>query len=127
MSRHATRALLERYGDPDATAAPATAYEVRTLTGGPLDALAERHGLLPMTVTEAHDLTAPGHPRRERFVRVVLPDGTAYRTADHLTVLPLTPRPSSTAPPPHWASTPTPSWTSAPSAPAATVSRSTGP
>lgn len=41
-----------------------------------------------MTVTEAHDLTAPGHPRRKRFVRVALPDGTAYRTADHLTVLP---------------------------------------
>ncbi|MGN9762397.1 cytochrome P450 [Streptomyces sp. SD31] len=87
------RALLERYGDPDATAPaddePTTAYEVRTLTGGPLDALAERHGLLPMTVTEAHDLTAPGHPRRKRFVRLALPDGVTYRTADHLTVLPV--------------------------------------
>ncbi|MDN0197688.1 cytochrome P450 [Streptomyces sp. S.PNR 29] len=84
-------ALLERYGDPEATAPadePATAYEVRTLTGGPLDALAERHGLVPMTVTEAYDLTAPGHPRRKRFVRVALPDGVSYRTADHLTVLP---------------------------------------
>ncbi|MGW3116572.1 bifunctional cytochrome P450/NADPH--P450 reductase [Streptomyces sp. NPDC001107] len=85
-------ALLAQYGDPDATAVadePTTAYEVRTLTGGPLDALAERHGLLPMTVTEAYDLTAPGHARRKRFVRVALPDGTAYRTADHLTVLPV--------------------------------------
>lgn len=85
-------ALLETYGDPDATDAepvePTTAYEVRTLTGGPLDVLVERHGLVPMTVTEARDLTAPGHPRRKRFVRVALPDGTAYRTADHLTVLP---------------------------------------
>ncbi|WP_406119220.1 cytochrome P450 [Streptomyces sp. NBC_00989] len=86
-------ALLETYGDPDAMAAaepaePATGYEVRTLTGGHLDALAERHALIPMTVTEAHDLTAPGHPRRKRFVRVALPDGTTYRTADHLTVLP---------------------------------------
>ncbi|MFE7169338.1 cytochrome P450 [Streptomyces sp. NPDC057616] len=85
-------ALLERYGDPDATAPaddePSAAYEVRILTGGPVDALAERHGLVPMTVTEAYDLTAPGHPRRKRFVRVALPDGTAYRTADHLTVLP---------------------------------------
>ncbi|GGX30217.1 cytochrome P450 [Streptomyces lomondensis] len=85
-------ALLERYGDPDATAPdadePTAAYEVRTLTGGPLDALAERHGLVPMRVTEAHDLTAPGHPRRKRFVRVALPDGVTYRTADHLTVLP---------------------------------------
>ena len=87
------KGLLEHYGDPDATAPtadePTTAYEVRTLTGGPLDALAERHGLVPMTVTEAHDLTAPGHPRRKRFVRVALPDGTAHRTADHLTVLPV--------------------------------------
>ncbi|MFI9758799.1 cytochrome P450 [Streptomyces sp. NPDC051963] len=85
-------ALLERYGDPDAVAeadVPDTAYEIRTLTGGPLDALADRHGLVPMTVTEASDLTAPGHPRRKRFVRVALPEGVAYRTADHLTVLPV--------------------------------------
>ncbi|MFE0474188.1 cytochrome P450 [Streptomyces sp. NPDC058947] len=84
--------LLERYGDPDATAPqngePTAAYEVRTLAGGPLDALAARHGLVPMRVTEAHDLTAPGHPRRKRFLRVALPDGVTYRTADHLTVLP---------------------------------------
>ncbi|WP_328420241.1 cytochrome P450 [Streptomyces sp. NBC_00443] len=86
-------ALREQYGDPDAIVPvdddePTTAYEVRTLAGGPLDALAERHGLVPMTVTEAYDLTAPGHPRRKRFVRVALPDGVTYRTADHLTVLP---------------------------------------
>ncbi|MDC0765453.1 cytochrome P450 [Streptomyces sp. HD] len=85
-------ALLERYGDPDAVAPaddePTTAYEVRTLTGGPLDALADRHGLVPMKVTEADDLTAPGYPRRKRLVRVALPDGVTYRTADHLTVLP---------------------------------------
>ncbi|CAL9345728.1 Bifunctional cytochrome P450_NADPH--P450 reductase [Streptomyces sp. enrichment culture] len=84
-------ALLERHGDPEAAApatGPAAAYEVRTLTGGPLDALAERHGLVPMTVTEVRDLTAPGHPRRKRFVRVALPEGVTYRTADHLAVLP---------------------------------------
>ncbi|MEV4338961.1 cytochrome P450 [Streptomyces sp. NPDC049590] len=85
-------ALLARYGDPDAgpgtPAEPAHAYAVRTLTGGPLDALAERHGLVPMTVTEAHDLTAPGHPRTKRFLRIALPEGVTYRTADHLTVLP---------------------------------------
>ncbi|MER5719420.1 cytochrome P450 [Streptomyces sp. NPDC002132] len=87
-------ALLERYGDPEAAATapdaeePTAAYEVRALTGGPLDALAARHGLMPMTVTEAHDLTAPGHPRRKRFLRLALPEGTSYRTADHLTVLP---------------------------------------
>ncbi|WP_030607361.1 cytochrome P450 [Streptomyces fulvoviolaceus] len=84
-------ALLQSYGDPDAVASeaePAAAYEVRTLAGGPLDALAERHDLVPMTVTEAHDLTAPGHPRLKRFVRLALPAGTTYRTADHVTVLP---------------------------------------
>lgn len=87
-------ALLERYGDPYAAAAapgdgePTAAYEVRALANGPLDALAARHGLVPMTVTEAHDLTAPGHPRRKRFLRLALPEGTSYRTADHLTVLP---------------------------------------
>ncbi|MEU6767382.1 cytochrome P450 [Streptomyces sp. NPDC046853] len=87
-------ALLERYGDPDAqdapdAAAPPDAYEVRELTGGPLDALAARHGLVPMTVDEAYDLTAPGYPRRKRFVRLTLPDGVTYRTGDHLTVLPV--------------------------------------
>ncbi|MFG3200565.1 cytochrome P450 [Streptomyces sp. NPDC048192] len=84
-------ALLREYGDPDAAAPaeePATAYEVRTLTGGPLDALAARHDLVPMTVTEAYDLTAPGHPRTKRFLRIALPEGVTYRTADHLTVLP---------------------------------------
>lgn len=84
--------LLTRYGDPDAVdgvpAEPDHAYTVRTLAGGPLDALAERHGLVPMAVTEAYDLTAPGHPRTKRFLRVALPEGVTYRTADHLTVLP---------------------------------------
>ncbi|MER5791380.1 cytochrome P450 [Streptomyces sp. NPDC001980] len=83
-------ALLEHYGDPDAvsTPEPSAGYEVRTLTGGPLDALAERHGLVPMTVTEAYDLTAPGYSRTKRFLRIALPEDVTYRTADHLTVLP---------------------------------------
>ncbi|MEV6835608.1 cytochrome P450 [Streptomyces sp. NPDC051133] len=86
-------ALLTEYGDPGAAQGapadePAHGYEVRTLSGGPLDALAERHELVPMTVTEARDLTAPGHPRTKRFLRVALPEGVTYRTADHLTVLP---------------------------------------
>lgn len=82
--------------DPDARRAierPApcatSAYEVRTLTGGPLHAVAERHGLTPMTVTEAYDLTAPGHSRTKRCVRLAPPEGTTYRTGDHLTVLPV--------------------------------------
>ncbi|MER6128525.1 hypothetical protein ABT173_39375 [Streptomyces sp. NPDC001795] len=42
-----------------------------------------------MAVTEAYDLTAPGHPRLKRFVRLALPEGTPYRTGDHVTVLPV--------------------------------------
>ncbi|MCX5384271.1 cytochrome P450 [Streptomyces sp. NBC_00083] len=88
-------ALLERYGDPDsggATAEPVeAAYTVTEITGGPRQALAARHGLMEMTVTEARDLTAPGHPRPKRFLRLALPDGVGYRTADHLAVLPANP------------------------------------
>ncbi|KAA6212700.1 cytochrome P450 [Streptomyces albofaciens JCM 4342] len=86
--------LLVRYGDPATIGASAaadatdTSYTVREVTGGPLDALAARHGLQPMTVTEAYDLTAPGHPRVKRFLRLALPEGVTYRTADHLAVLP---------------------------------------
>ncbi|MEU9125717.1 cytochrome P450 [Streptomyces sp. NPDC048506] len=85
--------LLTRYGDPasigaDAPAAEDTGYTVTELTGGPLDALAARHDLTPMTVTEAYDLTAQDWPRPKRFLRLALPDGVEYRTADHLAVLP---------------------------------------
>ncbi|MGY0488688.1 bifunctional cytochrome P450/NADPH--P450 reductase [Streptomyces sp. WG-D5] len=85
-------ALLERYGDPEATAAdaaaPTSSFEVREIAGGPLDAAAAHHGLVPLTVTETRELTAPGHPRVKRFVRLALPEGVSYRTGDHLAVLP---------------------------------------
>ncbi|WP_217195895.1 cytochrome P450 [Streptomyces buecherae] len=85
-------ALLERYGDPAATGqeepAARPGYTVAEVRGGPLDALVERHGLTPMTVTEAHDLTAPGHCKPKRFLRLDLPAGTGYRTGDHLALLP---------------------------------------
>ncbi|NVK76950.1 cytochrome P450 [Streptomyces morookaense] len=86
--------LLERYGDPSAAAGEpdvepdGPAYTVTEVTGGPLTALAARHGMQPMTVTEAYELTDPAHPRTKRFVRLALPDDVEYRTADHLTVLP---------------------------------------
>lgn len=89
------RSLLEHYGDPDTvgtapddTRTDGPDYAVTEITGGPLDALAARHDMLPMTVTEAYELTDPAHPRTKRFLRLALPDGTSYRTADHLTVLP---------------------------------------
>ncbi|MFI0902751.1 cytochrome P450 [Streptomyces sioyaensis] len=85
--------LLARYGDPATigaaqAAAEDTGYTVTEITGGPLDALAARHDLVPMTVTEAYDLTAEDWPRPKRFLRIALPDGVGYRTADHLAVLP---------------------------------------
>ncbi|NEB77941.1 cytochrome P450 [Streptomyces sp. SID14478] len=85
-------ALLERYGDPDATdvpPAPTATYEIREITGGARDLAAARHGLAPLTVTEAYDLTAADHPRTKRFLRLALPAGTTYRSGDHLTVLPV--------------------------------------
>ncbi|TJZ57067.1 cytochrome P450 [Streptomyces piniterrae] len=85
--------LLTRYGDPASIGAGASAdqdtcYTVTEVTGGPLDALAARHDLAPMTVTEAYDLTAQDWPRPKRFLRIALPEGVTYRTADHLAVLP---------------------------------------
>ncbi|UFQ19595.1 MULTISPECIES: bifunctional cytochrome P450/NADPH--P450 reductase [Streptomyces] len=89
--------LLRRYGDPEsvgaadaAATAPACAYDVVEVTGGPLDALAARHGTAAMTVVESTDLVDGTHPlaRPKRFLRVALPDGVTYRTGDHLTVLP---------------------------------------
>ncbi|MFG2206567.1 bifunctional cytochrome P450/NADPH--P450 reductase [Streptomyces sp. NPDC048638] len=88
--------LLARYGDPasigaGAPAAADTGYTVTEITGGPLDALAARHDLVEMTVTESYDLTAPDWPRPKRFLRIALPEGVGYRTADHLAVLPANP------------------------------------
>ncbi|MFK4071564.1 bifunctional cytochrome P450/NADPH--P450 reductase [Streptomyces sp. NPDC029674] len=90
-------ALLREYGDPESVGAAADAtapvrvYDVVEVSGEPLDALDARHGTVPMTVTETADLADPSHPlaRPKRFLRVALPDGVTYRTADHLSVLPV--------------------------------------
>ncbi|MFJ9844073.1 bifunctional cytochrome P450/NADPH--P450 reductase [Kitasatospora sp. NPDC101155] len=83
-------ALLERYGDADAPAVrqEEAAYTVTELVGGPLDALAARHGMGELTVTAVDSLTDPDYHRVKRLVRLALPEGVEYRTADHLTVLP---------------------------------------
>ncbi|MET8814987.1 cytochrome P450 [Streptomyces sp. NPDC004549] len=87
-------ALLDEYGDPATVGAvPETpsdspAYTVTEVTGDALDALAARHGMTAMTVTETGSLTRTGYPRAKRFVRLALPEGETYRTADHFTVLP---------------------------------------
>ncbi|MFD4660609.1 cytochrome P450 [Kitasatospora sp. NPDC058444] len=83
-------ALLARHGDADAPAAarPEAAYSVTEVTGGPLAALAARHDTAELTVTAVGSLTDPGYHRVKRLVRLALPEGTGYRTADHLAVLP---------------------------------------
>ncbi|MFG2916858.1 bifunctional cytochrome P450/NADPH--P450 reductase [Kitasatospora sp. NPDC048298] len=82
--------LLARYGDADAPAAarPEAAYSVTEVTGGPLAALAARHDMAELTVTAVGSLTDPAYHRVKRLVRLALPQGAEYRTADHLTVLP---------------------------------------
>ncbi|MEU3573231.1 cytochrome P450 [Kitasatospora sp. NPDC036755] len=83
-------ALLARHGDTDAPAGPEpeAAYSVTEVTGGPLAALAARHGMAELTVTAVGSLTDPAYHRVKRLVRLALPEGAGYRTADHLTVLP---------------------------------------
>ncbi|WP_427919198.1 bifunctional cytochrome P450/NADPH--P450 reductase [Streptomyces sp. cg40] len=85
-------ALLAHAGDPGSVGGGAppekSGYLVTEVTGAPRDALAARHGMTALTVTEARSLTAPDYPRVKRFVRVALPPGQTYRTADHLAVLP---------------------------------------
>ncbi|MFF2079701.1 bifunctional cytochrome P450/NADPH--P450 reductase [Kitasatospora sp. NPDC058162] len=82
--------LLARHGDAAAAAVPReeAGYTVTELVGGPLHALAARHGMSELTVTAVGSLTDPGYHRVKRLVRLALPEGTDYRTADHLTVLP---------------------------------------
>ena len=55
--------------------------------------LQSRHGLEPMTVVSAHELVDTTHPlgRSKMFLRLELPAGTTYRTADHLALLPQNP------------------------------------
>lgn len=87
--------LLAEYGDPDSTAEPSAdetpGCQVTELGEDRFAPLAERHGLAAMTVTAVGDLTDPAHPsaRYKRFVQLELPAGTAYRTGDHLAVLPV--------------------------------------
>ncbi|MFJ3876351.1 cytochrome P450 [Streptomyces sp. NPDC090077] len=89
-------ALLDRHADPAATAGPAAGeglYELQDAPGSVLDGLAERHGVQPMQVLEAYELVDTEHElgRSKRFLKLRLPDGVTYRTADHLAVLPRNP------------------------------------
>ncbi|MCD9195299.1 bifunctional cytochrome P450/NADPH--P450 reductase [Streptomyces albireticuli] len=95
-------ALLDRYGDPAAVPVPRTEpekgqdqdlYELQDTPGSVTGGLAERHGVRPMEVLEAYELVDTGHAlgRPKRFLKLRLPDGVTYRTADHLAVLPRNP------------------------------------
>ncbi|MGW2466922.1 bifunctional cytochrome P450/NADPH--P450 reductase [Streptomyces bauhiniae] len=95
-------ALLDRYGtETEGAAAPAAEpedegeglYELEDTTESVMDGLAARHGVQPMEVLEAYELVDTDHElgRSKRFLRLRLPEGVTYRTADHLALLPSNP------------------------------------
>ncbi|MFF9156709.1 bifunctional cytochrome P450/NADPH--P450 reductase [Streptomyces sp. NPDC014846] len=92
--------LLERYGDATADAAAAAEpeegqglYELEDATDSVTGGLAARHGVQPMEVLDARELVDTDHElgRSKRFLRLRLPEGVTYRTADHLAILPSNP------------------------------------
>lgn len=99
-------ALLDEYGsaadpsavrvqvDPAIVAAPREPlYRIDDARDGVLGELVARHGLMPMEVLRTRELVDLSHPlgRSKRFLRLRLPEGVTYRTADHLAVLPKNP------------------------------------
>ncbi|MEW2292888.1 cytochrome P450 [Streptomyces sp. NPDC006743] len=93
-------ALLERYGDATAGAGAAAEpedgqglYELEDATDSVIGGLAARHGVQPMEVLDAYELVDTDHElgRSKRFLRLRLPEGVTYRTADHLAILPSNP------------------------------------
>ncbi|GAA4020792.1 cytochrome P450 [Allokutzneria multivorans] len=84
------QALLEAYGDPTAKPQESPQWTVVSLGGDATSALDARHGLQRMTVLSNEELVDVDHPlgRSKRHLRIALPSGVTYRTADHLTVLP---------------------------------------
>ncbi|MFF8726650.1 bifunctional cytochrome P450/NADPH--P450 reductase [Streptomyces sp. NPDC015171] len=94
--------LLDRYGTAvEGAAAPAAEaedeeeglYELEDTTESAIGGLAARHGVQPMEVLEAYELVDTDHElgRSKRFLRLRLPEGVTYRTADHLALLPRNP------------------------------------
>ncbi|GAA3087038.1 bifunctional cytochrome P450/NADPH--P450 reductase CypB [Streptomyces roseofulvus] len=93
--------LLDAYGEAVDGAAPAGTgeeegqglYELEDTSESVIGGLADRHGVQPMEVLEAYELVDTDHAlgRSKRFLRLRLPEGVTYRTADHLAVLPSNP------------------------------------
>ncbi|MFJ7905630.1 bifunctional cytochrome P450/NADPH--P450 reductase [Kitasatospora sp. NPDC096204] len=103
-------ALLDRYGAEEAAPAappgPASPpgdvrdeaadqglYELQDTAESVTAGLAARHGVVPMEVLDARELVDTDHElgRSKRFLRLRLPEGVTYRTADHLALLPSNP------------------------------------
>ncbi|MFL5352204.1 bifunctional cytochrome P450/NADPH--P450 reductase [Archangium sp.] len=79
----------EAFGVETAEANQAPRYEVERLDLA-ADPLEEAHGVVPVEVVanrELVDMTSP-FGRSKRHLEVRLPEGTKYRTGDHLAVLP---------------------------------------
>ncbi|MFF8868379.1 cytochrome P450 [Streptomyces sp. NPDC015139] len=91
-------ALLDTYGEAVDGAAPAAEptdegqglYELEDTSESVIGGLADRHGVQPMEVLEAYELVDTDHElgRSKRFLKLRLPEGVTYRTADHLAILP---------------------------------------
>ncbi|MFJ7956950.1 bifunctional cytochrome P450/NADPH--P450 reductase [Streptomyces sp. NPDC096319] len=94
-------ALLDTYGEAVEGAAPAAGpteegqglYELEDTSESVTGGLADRHGVQSMEVLEAYELVDTDHElgRSKRFLRLRLPEGVTYRTADHLALLPSNP------------------------------------
>ncbi|MFI5498117.1 bifunctional cytochrome P450/NADPH--P450 reductase [Nocardia asteroides] len=94
-------ALLDRYGVPiegtaeipDMADAEQGLYELQDAAESVIAGLTARHGVQPMEVLDSYELVDMDHElgRSKRFVRIRLPEGVTYRTADHLAVLPSNP------------------------------------
>lgn len=93
-----TSELWRTTGEVDRVETHDTAETQQSLTLEPVTSPAarriEHYGLSQMTVVDSYELVDTDHPlgRSKRYVRLRLPEGTAYRTGDHLAVLPINPR-----------------------------------
>ncbi|MFI6501232.1 cytochrome P450 [Nonomuraea typhae] len=74
----------------DETGGHGPVFTVETVTRSPAEERAAHYGVLPMRVLLAEPLTHPD-ARPKQHVRLRLPEGVAYRTGDHLAVLPENP------------------------------------
>ncbi|CAM5275847.1 bifunctional cytochrome P450/NADPH--P450 reductase 1 [Streptomyces spiroverticillatus] len=85
-------ALLGQYGGeaPQEEPEEAGLYALTDVPASVVGELADRHGVRPMRVVEAYELVDMEHElgRSKRFLKIRLPEGTTYRTGDHLAVLP---------------------------------------